>query len=82
MRYEAARCPRVVRVEIDPAKLAQAASSTPDLPNGTAAKDPHSIADSPLWAQPELVWVRSFLADFYTLRQTLADMTERHTAGW
>lgn len=72
----------MVRVEIDPAKLLQAEGSSPDLTEGTSAKgDPHGIADSPQWAQPELIWVRSFLADFYTLRQTLADMTERHTAG-
>ena len=62
MRFEAARCPQVMRV--DPAEVA------PRPPNswrgsdrsGSALVAPPPIADAPDWAKPGDGWVRQFVA--------------------
>lgn len=73
VRYEAARCPAIVHVAIDPSKLQQPSESA------FAEKDP--IPEAPVWARPEPRWVRQFLRDFAALRQTLVDLADAMAEG-
>eukprot|EP00882_Tetradesmus_deserticola_P021303 GHRQ01023064.1.p1 GENE.GHRQ01023064.1~~GHRQ01023064.1.p1 ORF type:complete len:233 (+),score=110.12 GHRQ01023064.1:228-926(+) len=70
VRYEAARCPRVVRAEVPEAAAAgvahvSARSARHVLP------DVAPIADAPDWAKPNKSWVVKFVEDFQQLRMQL-----------
>eukprot|EP00879_Flechtneria_rotunda_P009586 GHRR01010032.1.p1 GENE.GHRR01010032.1~~GHRR01010032.1.p1 ORF type:complete len:208 (+),score=95.48 GHRR01010032.1:279-902(+) len=58
VRYEAAQCPKVVRVE--PAQ--QYAAKAQALP------EPQAIAAASDWAKPDRSWVEKFVLDFQQLR--------------
>lgn len=77
VRWEAARCPQVVRSEPDPEKLRQLARRRPGAnddapPPPPVLPDIPDIPDAPAWARPSPDWLTGFLSDFASLRAQLA----------
>eukprot|EP00798_Chlamydomonas_sp_ICE-L_P000309 gene308-33557_t len=79
VRYEAMRCPQVVRVE--PKISAEAMGASPNLrPHSCirAIVGAEKLDEAPTWAQPQSSWVLEFLRDFKGLRGTLAKLKLEH----
>ncbi|WIA29016.1 hypothetical protein OEZ86_011533 [Tetradesmus obliquus] len=72
VRYEASRCPRVVRAEL-PAAAAAAGGHAAARSGRQVLPDVAPIADAPDWAKPNRSWVLQFVADFQALRQQLQE---------
>eukprot|EP00878_Enallax_costatus_P004035 GHUV01004258.1.p1 GENE.GHUV01004258.1~~GHUV01004258.1.p1 ORF type:complete len:305 (+),score=93.79 GHUV01004258.1:284-1198(+) len=72
VRYEAARCPKVVRVE--PTISDTDANNSKELRPLPA---PEAIPDAPDWAKPNRSWVQRFVADFQQLRLQVHEAYEQ-----
>lgn len=74
VRYEAERCPKVVRVEPSPAVSGGAGSSGGRC---VLLPEPEAIPDAPDWAKPNRSWVQQFVSDFQQLRQQVQQAYEQ-----
>lgn len=75
VRYEAVRCPQVVRADIDTAKFDS--QRTNYIPKAAL----HEAPACPDWSIPSPQWVKQFVLEFHQLRAALQHMEEEHAGG-
>jgi len=91
VRYETARCPKVVRVEYDeesspdPTTTSAAAAGGSGISSHSSSRgrravlpEVECIAEGPDWAKPNKDWVVQFVGDFQQLRR---EVMERYETG-